>query len=89
MEVPEGRPQIRYSERCDQWASRGDVLRCSIEDDSAGEVVVWIDDEPLSLSEFGRLLRTYAGWGMRIVFVPEKDLGKTPTIEVREPEEDG
>ena len=29
----------------------------------------------------------YAGWGMRIVFVPDDELHEEPQIEVREPEE--
>src|SRR3990172_6149222 len=32
IEVPVGRPQIKYSERCGQWTPRGDVLRCAIGD---------------------------------------------------------
>lgn len=87
VEIPEGRPQISYSAQCGQWVPRGDVLRCIIEDHSMDEVAIWIDDEPLSLWEFGQLLSTYAGWGMRIVFVPEEELGRLPAIEVREPEE--
>ncbi len=37
------------------------------------------------MQEFGKVLRTYAGWGMRICFVPEEDIGNEPEIEVREP----
>jgi hypothetical protein len=32
------------------------------------------------------MLTTYAGWGMRIVFVPEKDLDAMHPIEIRDPE---
>jgi hypothetical protein len=64
------------------------VLRCYIEDDEAGEVVVYVDDQELSLHEFGKLLRTHAGWGMRISFVPEDRVAEQPEIEVREPDED-
>jgi hypothetical protein len=49
------------------------------------EATVWIDDHELSLREFGRLLTTHAGWGMRIVFVPEDDLNAMHPIEIREP----
>ena len=45
-----------------------------------------IDDHELSWGEFGRLLTTHAGWGMRIVFVPDDELHLTPRIGVREPE---
>ena len=42
--------------------------------------------------QFGKLLTTYAGWGMRIEFVPEDKLHRRPVHEVREPKpenEDG
>ena len=35
-----------------------------------GEVTVHIDGNELSLAEFGQLLKYYAGWGMRVTFVP-------------------
>lgn len=86
VEVPPGRPQICYFAPGDQWAPRGAVLRCVVDDSGPdGEAVVHIDDQSLSLSEFGRLLCTYAGWGMRITFVPEEELTATPRVEVREP----
>jgi hypothetical protein len=36
--------------------------------------------------EFGTLLLTHGGWGMRIVFVPDDRLDEEPEIEVREPD---
>ncbi len=88
VEVRPGRPQIRYFERGHHWTPRGDVLRCVIDDGGPnGEPVVHIDDHELSWDEFGRLLTTYAGWGMRIVFVPDDELHESPRIEIREPEE--
>ncbi len=89
-EIPEGRPQIRYSERGDQWVPRGDVLRCVVSDGGEdGEATVYIDDHELSLREFGRLLCVHAGWGMRITFVPEDELCEEPTTHVRDvPDED-
>ena len=87
IEIPPGKPQIRYSENSDQWVPRGDVLRCFIEDDEAGELVVYIDDQELTLQEFGRLLRTFAGWGMRILFVPEDRVADQPDIVIDEPQE--
>ena len=87
VEVLAGSPQIRYMAESDQWVPRGSVLRCLIEDDEDGEAVVCIDDRELSLQEFGRLLTTYAGWGMRIEFVPNDETEKRPDIEVREPED--
>lgn len=86
VEVPPGSPQIKYFEPVDQWVPRGDVLRCIIDDDDDGAVISR-DDQELSMREFGRLLRTYAGWGMRLVFVPDDEIDQPPRIEVREPDE--
>ncbi len=88
IEIPPGRPQIKYSDYGDQWVPRGDLLRCHIDDDGPdGEITVQIDDQELSLREFGRLLRTHAGWGMRIAFVPNEMVEEEPEVQVREPHE--
>jgi hypothetical protein len=87
VEVPPGRPQIRYFPNGDQWVPRGGVVRCVVEDDEQGQAVIFVDDQKLSLEEFGRLLTTYAGWGMRIEFTPEDETGQRPRLEVRDPEE--
>ncbi len=34
------------------------------------------------------MLATYAGWGMRICFVPNDEIDKEPEIEIREPEDE-
>ena len=87
VEIPEGKPQVRYSPECDQWVPRGAVLRCLIDDGGPdNEATVTIDDKELTMHEFSGLLKTYAGWGMRIIFVPEDELHKAPTIEVRDTE---
>jgi hypothetical protein len=86
IEIPPGQPQIEYSEWSDQWIPRGDLLRCCIDDGGPdGEVTVHIGDQELSLREFGRLLSTHAGWGMRIAFVPDDVIEEEPEVEVREP----
>jgi hypothetical protein len=86
VEIPAGKPQIRYAARADQWVPRGDVLRCVIDDGgSDGEATIWIDDREFSLREFGRLLVTHAGWGMRIVFVPDDEIEKVHQVVTREP----
>ena len=60
-------------------------MRCIIDDGGPdGEPTIWIDDRELSLSEFGRLLTTFAGWGMRIAFVPEEDICDSPLIALRD-----
>ena len=88
IEIPPGQPQIEFLELCDQWVPRGDLLRCFVEDGGPdGEVTVHIDDQELSLCDFGRLLGTFAGWGMRIAFVPDDLIAEEPEVEVREPRE--
>ena len=86
-EIPPGRPQIKYFEEGDQWVPRGGVLRCFIDSDEDGEAVVHIDDQELSLRDFGRMLTVHAGWGMRIAFVDEDSVGEEPEIIVSDPPE--
>ena len=88
IEVPLGQPQIEWSELASQWCARGDVLRCTIHDgggDDGCEPVIEIDDKQLSWSEFGRMLTTFAGWGMRLVVAPDDRTHQKPTIRVRDP----
>ena len=86
VEEPPGEPQMDYHESSDQWAPRGEVLRCIVDDGGPdGEVTIHIDDKELSLREFGRLLSVYAGWGMRIAFVPEEFVTENPRVKVRKP----
>lgn len=88
VEIPPGKPQIEYFDMGYQWTPRGDVLRCVIDDGGpGGEPTIHIDERELSWEEFGRLLTTWAGWGVRIVCVPDDELHLVPRIEVREPEE--
>jgi hypothetical protein len=87
VEIPRGKPQVEYSERCDQWVPRGDVLRCVIHDRDGRRAVIEIDGKEFTLEEFGTMLTTFSGWGMRIVFVPEGELEKQPDIVIREPED--
>jgi hypothetical protein len=87
IEPPLGSPQITFHPDCDQWTPRGDVLRCLIMDKSGNprEPVITIDNQELSWQEFGEMLCTYAGWGMRIEFTPEDAIHRRPKLEVREP----
>ncbi len=87
VEVPAGSAQVMYCKESMQWVPRSAVLRCLISDGGPdGELTVYIDEEELSLAEFGRLLCTYAGWGMRIAFVPEDETNQKPRIEIRKPD---
>jgi len=87
VEVPVGRPQVRYFSRADQWVPRGGVLRCLIDHDLEHGAIVHIDDREFTPLEFATMLGTYGGWGMRIAFVPDDEVHETPRIEVREPED--
>jgi hypothetical protein len=72
-----------------EWSPRGGVLRCLIEDGGGedGDLpVIHVDDQEFSWDAFGRMLLTYAGWEMRIVFVPDDELEREPKVVVREPE---
>jgi len=89
VEIPPGRPQVRYFAAGDQWVPRGGVLRCVIDDGGPdGQPIIHVDDQELSLAAFGRLLSTYAGWGMRIAFVPDDALDVPPEIQLGDPEDD-
>ena len=88
VEIPPGHPQIEYFARSNQWTPRGDVLRCVISDGGPdNEPIIYKDDQELSWDEFGRLLTTHAGWGMRVTFVPDDRVHENTEIEVREPKE--
>ena len=87
VEIPIGSRQVDYDADCDQWIPRGHVIRCLIDDGGPdAEATVVIDDREFSMHEFGRMLTTFAGWGMRLVIVPEDEIETTPTIETREPD---
>jgi hypothetical protein len=91
IEVPVGSPQVKYDAgTVNQWSPRGGVLQCFIEDVGGEDgllPVIHIDDREFTWDEFGKMLCTHAGWGMRIVFVSDDELEQTPNIAVREPDE--
>ena len=76
--IPPGRPQIEFHEGSSQWVPRGRVLRCHIEDNEDGEAVILVDDREFDMAAFGDLLKYFAGWGMRIAFVPEDEVTEEP-----------
>jgi len=90
-EVPVGSPQVsRCPETTDEWVPRGDVLRCILHDGGGEDgllPIIEVDGQEFTWDEFGRMLCPYAGWGMRIVFVPDDELEKPPKITICEPEE--
>lgn len=89
LEMPVGKPQVEWHERAYQWSARGHVLRCLISCGDDDHPSVIIDDKELTWEQFGRVVSSFEGWGMRIVFVDEDSLHETPRIEVREPGKDG
>ena len=89
IEIPVGSPQVEHHpDTANQWSPRGGVLRCCIEDGGGKDGLlptVYVDDQEFSWDDFGKMLCTYAGWGMRIVFVPDDELESAPKVVVREP----
>ena len=47
-----------------------------------------IDDKELTWAQFGRVVASFAGWGLRAIFVDHDSLHEEPHIEVREPDEE-
>ena len=89
-EIPLGKPQVEYFERGNQWTPRGHVLRCQILSDSGiepdlDEPFISIDGRDFSLAEFKKMVGTFAGWGMRIEFVPADEMHVRPKLRVKEP----
>lgn len=88
VEIPPGSPQVLAKpETENKWVPSGNVLRCVIESGDDLQPIIYVDDQEFSWEEFGRMLCTYAGWGMRIVFVSEDELEINPQIVVREADE--
>lgn len=85
IEIPPGKPQIEYHLTSATWSTRGHVLRCLVLDDEEAKLQVQIDDRVLTREEFAKMLVTYAGWGMRITFVPDDEIEEQPLVVVREP----
>lgn len=85
IEIPEGKPQISYDKQCCQWVAKGDVIRCIVGWDEQNEgPSIEIDDKVLTWQEFGKMVSTWEGWGMRITCVPDNELSKTPTVVIGE-----
>ncbi len=87
IEVPPGHPQIRYAPGSDQWVPRGRLVRCFIDENEDGELLVHIDNNELTLREFSRMLLTFNGFGMRIAFVEEDCIYEEPEVIVCDPQD--
>ena len=88
LEIPEGKPQVKFEQRSCQWVPNGEVVRCTVGWDEKSEgPAIEIDDKTLTWQEFGTLVSTWEGWGMRIVCVPDDELTKIPNIVIGERDE--
>lgn len=56
--------------------------------DENGQAVVDIGGRGFTMEEFGRMLLTHEGWGMRLTFVDEGHVDEDPAIEICEPDDD-
>ena len=91
IEIPVGKPQVKYESRADQWVPRGHVIRCVVVNDSPQDMeddFISIDERDFTVSEFVRMVGTFGGWGMRIEFVHDEEVHERPEIEIREPDPD-
>jgi len=88
VEVPLGKPQVRYFEEGEQWVPRGSVLRCEVltTPDDFDDPCITIDGRDFTAREFLGMLSTFEGWGLRIEIVPADELHDRPEVEVKEPE---
>ncbi len=89
-EVPPGQPQLEFFEPGQYWVPRGQVLRfvvTSRQEDGEweSEPAVEIDGREFTWEDFGKMLLTWEGWGVRMVMVPDDELEKPPIIKVRKP----
>ena len=89
VEIPMGKPQLKYEERSDQWVPRGHVVKGVVlggNGDRLDDECVTVDGKDLTVREFVRMMSTFGGWGFRLVFVADTDIHEEPEVEVREPE---
>jgi len=89
VEIPMGKPQLKYEERSDQWVPRGHIVKGVVlggNGDRIDDDCVTVDGKDLTVREFVRMMSTFGGWGFRLVFVADTDIHEEPEVEVREPE---
>ncbi len=84
VETPLGSPQIRVNPKTNKACVHGNVLRCIVTEGDAGQVLLQIDERKLDMKEFGRLLESFLGWGVRMEFVPKNAIDRRPELQVRD-----
>ena len=83
-EIAEGSHQIKYDAEYKHWVPQSHVLRCELTSgDQFDELVVCIDNEELSWDDFGKMLKVYMGWGMRVMFLPQEQLVNPPPVQIQ------
>lgn len=65
----------------------GVMVAIESSEDSGHIPVIEIDGQRLSWMEFGKLVSSHEGWGMRVMFVPDYEIDKTPAIARQESRE--
>lgn len=93
VEIPIGKPQIEWHDSCDQWSMTGDVLRCEVghgHNPATGEPApnIKIDNRELTWAEFGKMISSLEGWGIRLVVVPDDETHILPDIQVMDSREE-
>ncbi len=93
VEIPVGKPQIEWHEGCDQWSMTGDVLRCVVGYGHNPETGVpapniKIDGRELTWAEFGKMISSLEGWGIRLAIVPDDETHILPDIQVMDSREE-
>ena len=76
--------QTDYKALDQQLKEKNDQLikSCTMDGKSHDELMIWIDDQELSWQEFGRMLNSYMGWGMRIMLLHQEQLNDPPRVEI-------
>jgi len=62
-------------------------LRCEIHDNEHNVPVIDMDGQEFTWEESGKIIVTYAGWGMRVTFVPNDEVHRQSSVEIREPDD--
>ena len=93
VEIPVGKPQIEFDKCFNQWSMKGDVIRgyigCNSDtEDGAMEPAIEVDGKIVSWKEFGKMLMTFEGWGMRLAIMPDDEMHVEPKIVIADSREE-